>query len=120
MTLAFAALFGLAFGSFANAAIDRLPNRRPLSGRSQCDGCEKPLGPAELVPVASYVAQRGRCKGCGASIGIRTPAVEAGSAFAFAAAFSLLSAPLAIAACAGFVTVAVLCGVELRKWSLHQ
>jgi leader peptidase (prepilin peptidase)/N-methyltransferase len=39
-----------------------------LAGRSACDGCERTLHATELVPVLSYVAQRGRCRSCGARI----------------------------------------------------
>jgi leader peptidase (prepilin peptidase) / N-methyltransferase len=36
------------------------------AGRSQCDGCGRTLRWFELVPVASFVALRGRCRTCGA------------------------------------------------------
>src|SRR3990172_4893202 len=103
MTVAYAALFGLAFGSFINAAIDRLPRRRSLNGRSACDGCGRVLRAWELVPVLSYVALRGRCGSCRASIGVRTPVVEGGTGVAFAMAFAELAPAAAIATCALFV-----------------
>jgi prepilin signal peptidase PulO-like enzyme (type II secretory pathway) len=84
MGAAIAALFGLAFGSFLNAALDRLPRRQSLLGRSRCEVCARVLGPHELVPVLSYAAQRGRCRGCGSSIGLRTPLLEIVCAGAFA------------------------------------
>ncbi len=36
--------------------------------RSCCEQCGRVLGPAELVPVASFLWQRGRCRGCGGRI----------------------------------------------------
>ena len=36
--------------------------------RSRCESCGQALGPAELVPIASYIWQRGRCRHCGAAI----------------------------------------------------
>ncbi len=111
MTVAYAALFGLAFGSFVNAAIDRIPRGRSLNGRSACDGCGRALRACELVPVVSYVALRGRCASCGRTIGARTPVVEAATGAAFAAAFAGLATATAVATCALFVVFAIALGV---------
>lgn len=62
-------LLGLVFGSFIATLAIRWPEGRSASrGRSACDGCGKALRAHELVPVASYLLQRGRCRGCGARI----------------------------------------------------
>ena len=56
-------------GSFLGVLIRRLPAGRPVAlARSACEACGHRLGVAELVPIASYVAQRGRCRACGARI----------------------------------------------------
>jgi len=115
MTVLYAALFGLAFGSFVNAAIDRIPRGRSLNGRSACDACGRALRAWELVPVLSYVILRGRCATCHANISARTPLVEAASGLAFAAAFSALAAPAAVAMCAVFVLGAIAAGVLLEQ-----
>lgn len=120
MNVALGALFGLAFGSFANAAIDRIPRGVSLNGRSHCDGCGATLSALQLLPVLSYVAQRGQCTDCHARIGLRTPLVEVACAVAFAAAFIALPAAIAIAASAGFVAVMIGAGIGLVKWSSHQ
>lgn len=39
-----------------------------MAGRSQCDGCGKVLRPAELIPVLSFLLQRGRCTQCNAAV----------------------------------------------------
>jgi leader peptidase (prepilin peptidase)/N-methyltransferase len=100
----FAALFGLAIGSFLNVVIDRLPAGRPIvKGRSQCDSCGHTLGPWDLVPVASYLALRGRCRYCGTAIPRRIPLVEAANGLLYAFAVGLYGAtPL------GLITVAYL------------
>ncbi|ATY34471.1 prepilin peptidase [Sphingomonas psychrotolerans] len=62
-------VLGLVFGSFIATVAIRWPDgRSPLRGRSQCDGCGKELTARELVPVISFVLQRGRCRGCDAPI----------------------------------------------------
>ncbi len=56
-------------GSFAGVLIRRLPaGRRVVVARSACEACGHVLSPRELVPVLSFLAQRGRCRACGAAI----------------------------------------------------
>ncbi len=71
---------GLIIGSFLATLLRRWPAGRTLGGRSACDGCGRRLGVAELVPLLSYMVQRGRCRGCGTAIDWRHPATEAGCA----------------------------------------
>jgi prepilin signal peptidase PulO-like enzyme (type II secretory pathway) len=115
MTIFIASLFGLAFGSFANAAIDRLPRGASLFGRSHCDACDRTLGLTELVPLLSFVVLQGRCAGCGVSIGLRTPFVEATTALVFAAAFAGLPAVGAACAAGACVLVLVAAGVAAAR-----
>jgi leader peptidase (prepilin peptidase)/N-methyltransferase len=57
-------------GSFLGVVAARLPEGRDfVGGRSRCDSCGTVLGWRELVPVVSWLAQRGRCRHCGAPIG---------------------------------------------------
>lgn len=64
-------------GSFAATLAERLPEGRPvLLARSSCGTCGRTLGPAELVPIFSFLLQRGRCRGCGARIDPALPAAE--------------------------------------------
>jgi leader peptidase (prepilin peptidase)/N-methyltransferase len=117
--VAFAALFGLALGSFANAAIDRIPRGASLNGRSHCDVCDATLSARHLIPLVSYALQRGRCALCAAPIGLRTPLVEMGCMLAFAGAFMAFSAPVAAAVCAAVVALVVAAGVTITKRGLH-
>ena len=71
------ALFGLAFGSFLNVCISRLPRGESIiSPRSHCPQCGKPIRWYDNVPVLSYLLLRGRCRDCGARISPVYPAVE--------------------------------------------
>ena len=82
--LAFATL-GALIGSFLNVCIDRLPRSESIAaGRSRCDSCGATLSSIELIPIVSYLVQRGRCRHCGAHIPLRVLLVEFGTAAAFA------------------------------------
>jgi leader peptidase (prepilin peptidase)/N-methyltransferase len=75
-------------GSFLGVLIRRLPRCLPIGfSRSACEHCQTVLGASELVPLASYLVQRGRCRHCGEHIARFHPAVElAALAIALAAA----------------------------------
>lgn len=85
-----AALFGLLVGSFLNVVIvrrghDDWQQRRDLGGRSACPRCGHEIRWFENVPVLSWLALRGRCRGCAQPISWRYPAVELVTAGLFAA-----------------------------------
>jgi len=84
--LVLAAVTGLVIGSFANVCIYRLPRRESVSWPpSHCPRCGRRLGAGELVPVAGFLWQRGRCRGCDGRISPVYPAVELATAVAFVA-----------------------------------
>ena len=71
------AVFGLVFGSFTTALSYRLPKHQSIArGRSKCAACGHELGPADLIPVASWVVHGGKCRYCRAKISARYPAIE--------------------------------------------
>ncbi|HEY3704663.1 MAG TPA: prepilin peptidase [Terracidiphilus sp.] len=83
----FAALLGLCFGSFLNVCLSRWPRRESVvRPRSHCRKCGRTLTWWENVPLVSWVALRGRCRGCGAWISVRYPLVEVAVGVLWAAA----------------------------------
>ncbi|WP_428487837.1 prepilin peptidase [Rhodopila sp.] len=64
-------------GSFMGVLIIRLPAGAPVVfSRSACPHCGTRLNGWELVPLASFVTLRGRCRHCRQPIGRFHPAVE--------------------------------------------
>lgn len=83
--LVFAALFGLAIGSFLNVVIYRVPAGKSLLPESRCPKCDAAIRPHQNIPVLSWILLRGRCAGCRAPISPRYPLVELGTAIGFVA-----------------------------------
>jgi prepilin signal peptidase PulO-like enzyme (type II secretory pathway) len=70
-------LFTAALGSFCNNVISAYINYTSLDiGRSRCFCGKKKLGLPELIPVLSFVIQRGRCTKCSEPIPVRYLLVE--------------------------------------------
>lgn len=70
-------LLGLIIGSFIAAVTVRLPRDEDVvMGRSRCMSCERPLAVWHLVPVFSWLIQRGRCGWCGVAVSPRYILIE--------------------------------------------
>ncbi|MGB3722208.1 MAG: prepilin peptidase [Pacificimonas sp.] len=73
----FGTLAGLMIGSFIGVIGERWPRgEQAVRGRSRCDSCGRTLRVTEMVPLVSYMMQRGRCRRCRAAIPWRLPLVE--------------------------------------------
>jgi len=84
--VALAGVVGAVLGSFLNVVIHRLPlGESVVSPRSRCPSCGVQIAGYDNVPVLSWLALRGRCRHCDATISPRYPAVELLTALAFAA-----------------------------------
>ncbi len=99
-------LFGLLFGSAINAMVWRLKvGRSWAKGRSECPDCGHVLAPKDLVPIASFMVLKGKCRYCHKPIQDR-PIVELVAAVLFAVSAAVL-APDSLAA-----------GVKLGLWAV--
>lgn len=91
-------VLGAIVGSFVATLVIRWPEgRSAMRGRSACDGCRRTLNPAELVPLASALALRGRCRSCGTAIDPRHWQIEATAALIGVLAGVATPSPLAAA-----------------------
>lgn len=58
-------MLGAALGSFSLVLAWRMHDKRDwVRGRSACDSCGHELGPIDLIPIFSWVAQGGKCRYC--------------------------------------------------------
>ena len=85
MIYALLIILGLVFGSFYLVVATRLPKEESLvTSRSHCDNCKHILKWYELIPLISFIIQKGKCRKCGAKISVLAPLIEIVTAFAFA------------------------------------
>ncbi len=102
MLVAAAALLGAIFGSFIATLVVRWPRGESVArGRSACDGCGAPVPVTRLIPILSFLVQRGRAACCGGMIDAVHPTTELLAAAIGAA--SVVIAPDLPAAAAGAV-----------------
>lgn len=92
-------IFGLFLGSFLNNIALRLEKDEDfLFSRSKCPYCGKILKWYELIPILSFLWQKGRCRSCQNKISLRYPLIEIFTglwvfllAFSLKTSFNLLS-----------------------------
>jgi len=86
---------GAAVGSFLNVVALRSERGERPTGRSRCPHCARTLSWHELVPIASYLFLRGRCRTCRTPLTLQYPLVEGATAAAFVGVvLHVLAAPV--------------------------
>jgi leader peptidase (prepilin peptidase)/N-methyltransferase len=86
-TIAFIFMFllGTIIGSFLNVVIYRFnTGKSVVKGRSICMTCNRNLRWYELIPVFSFLIQKGKCRRCASSISHQYPIVELVTGLVFA------------------------------------
>lgn len=92
LLLFFFFMIGLIFGSFFHVVGDRLPQTRSfVQGRSHCPHCHQQLSWYELIPLVSYIMQKGTCRNCKRRISFMYPFVELITGILFALSYHKFS-----------------------------
>lgn len=62
-------ILGTIMASFLTCQADRIANKKDwIKGRSCCDSCGHELHAGDLIPIVSYLKNKGKCKYCGSKI----------------------------------------------------
>jgi leader peptidase (prepilin peptidase)/N-methyltransferase len=78
------AVVGAVVGWFSTIVVDRVPRGRSVRfPPSECGSCHTPLTLPDLVPIASWLVRRGRCRHCTAEIGLEPIVIEVATATIF-------------------------------------
>jgi leader peptidase (prepilin peptidase) / N-methyltransferase len=89
-------LIGLAFGSFLNVCIYRLPlDLSVVTPRSACPQCGRAIAFYDNLPIVSWLFLRGRCRHCQARISARYLFVELLIGFLFVGCYAYSGLTLA-------------------------
>ena len=71
-------VLGCCVGSFCNVLIYRIPKEEEfVKTPSHCMSCGHELKWFELIPVVSWLLQKGKCRACGVKLSAQYPVVEA-------------------------------------------
>jgi leader peptidase (prepilin peptidase)/N-methyltransferase len=106
-------------GSFLGVAAMRWGGTESaIVGRSRCDACRHVLSPAELVPLLSYAALRGRCRFCATPIALFHPAMEIGALLIAGLSASFMPPALVGLAAALGWTLLLLAAIDLKTYLL--
>lgn len=82
--LVVAFVVGLVMGSFINCVAWRIAHGEDfIHGRSHCATCGHTLSPLELIPVVSFLLQKGKSRCCQEKISLRYPISEVLTGFVF-------------------------------------
>ena len=105
-------IFGTALGSFLNLVSDRVvKGGKIVADHSKCDKCGEELKPLNLIPVISFLVQKGKCSYCKTGLSWYHPFSEvlAGLFLVLAATLSKFSffEPFSVSTLVGFLFLAV-------------
>ncbi|MET3683122.1 leader peptidase (prepilin peptidase)/N-methyltransferase [Alkalibacillus flavidus] len=108
-------VLGLVLGSFYNVVGLRVPNGESIvKPPSHCPTCDRRLKWYELIPVFSYIMQRGRCRQCQTTISTAYPLFEALTATLFVFAFTQIGFQLELFVAWVFVSLLVI--ITISDW----
>ncbi len=110
-------VFGLLLGSFTTMLSYRIPRKLSIvCPGSYCPLCGVPLRVRDLVPLVSWLVQRGRCRHCGAPMSPRYVIIESVTTLAVTSAFVVIGfRPALIPAVVGVVALVTWITINLEK-----
>ena len=102
-------ILGLIIGSFLGVVIDRVPRGENIvTGRSKCNTCQRNLTPLELIPVLSFLMQRGKCRKCQSKLSLFYPGIELLTGLTFFLTFQVFETSLEAALAIIFTSILII------------
>lgn len=116
------AVMGVLIGSFLTVVVDRVPRGESIvAPPSACGACGTRLTAPDLVPILSWLVLRGRCRHCGARIGIEPIVVELATAALFVLfGLEFGADPVVPAFCILAAALVALVWIDLREYRLPR
>lgn len=121
MVTALLFILGLILGSFINAVVWRLHSGESIAhGRSMCPNCKHQLGALDLIPVLSWILQRGSCRYCHKPYGVHYVIIEIVTALLFGLSGALLVelGPVALGLWLAILVCVLILGLYDAQWYL--
>ncbi|TYP70111.1 prepilin peptidase [Paenibacillus methanolicus] len=112
-------ILGLVCGSFYNVVGLRVPAKQSVvRPPSHCTSCSTRLRSRDLIPVASYLLAKGKCRHCGAKVSFVYPLGELLTGLLFVAMFLRFGLTLELVAALLLISLAVIITVSDLKYML--
>ena len=112
--------FSLIFGSFTSLLSYRLAHKEPfVFTRSKCTSCGVSLTPLNLIPIFSWLFQRGKCGKCHAKISARYPLIELSFLLSFLTIYFVLDQQINLKTILYFLiasTLILMCVIDLEQY----
>ena len=81
-------VFGICLGSFYNVLGFRVPNNQSIiKPKSHCPKCNHELTWCELIPILSFLIQKGKCKCCKTKLSLFYPFIEFATGLLFVVSY---------------------------------
>lgn len=113
-------IFSLIFGSFVSLLSYRIANKEPIVfTRSKCTNCGVALTPLNLIPIFSWLFQRGKCSKCHVKISARYPLIELSFLLSFLVIYFVLGQQINLQTILYFLIVSTLilmCVIDLEQY----
>lgn len=114
------AFSALAFGSFTSLLSYRLGKKQPIVfTRSKCPNCGVALKIFNLIPLFSWIFQRGKCSNCHSKISWRYPLIELSFLISFLTIYFALNQKIDLKMLLYFLiagTMILMCVVDLEQY----
>lgn len=120
LQLILVAISSLIFGSFTSLLSYRIANKEPIVfTRSKCTNCGVALTPFNLIPIFSWLFQRGKCGKCHVKISARYPLIELSFLLSFLTIYFVLGQQINLKTILYFFiasTLILMCIIDLEQY----